>query len=58
MRTPDTRIEMYSTVYLFMRQRLCNLNYNRMEFQTVKSKAERLMTLSQWIERMNINTVV
>ena len=31
-----------------------NPDFNRMEFQTVKSEPSRLiMTLSQWIERMN-----
>jgi hypothetical protein len=35
-------------------EQLYNPDFNRMEFQTVKSEPSRLiMTLSQWIERMN-----
>lgn len=45
----------YSTIdYLAMWEQLYNPDFNRMEFQTVRSTPGRMvMTPSQWIERMN-----
>lgn len=45
----------YTTIdFLAMWEQLYNPNFNRMEFQTVRSEPGRLiMTPSQWIERMN-----
>ena len=45
----------YATIdYLAMWEGLYNPNFNRMEFQTVRSTPGRMvMTPSQWIERMN-----
>lgn len=45
----------YSTIdFLAMWEQLYNPDFNRMEFQTVRSEPGRLiMTPSQWIERMN-----
>jgi hypothetical protein len=45
----------YSTIdFMAMWEQLYNPDFNRMEFQTVRSEPGRLiMTPSQWIERMN-----
>ena len=45
----------YSTIdYLAMWEGLYNPDFNRMEFQTVRSEPGRLvMTPTQWIEKMN-----
>lgn len=45
----------YTTIdFLAMWEQLYNTDFNRMEFQTVRSEPGRLiMTPSQWIERMN-----
>ena len=45
----------YSTIdFLAMWEQLYNPDFNRMEFQTVRSEPGRLiMTPTQWIERMN-----
>ena len=45
----------YATIdFLAMWEQLYNSDFNRMEFQTVRSEPGRLvMTPSQWIERMN-----
>ena len=45
----------YSTIdFMAMWEQLYNPDFNRMEFQTVRSESGRLiMTPSQWIERMN-----
>ena len=45
----------YSTIdFLATWETLYNPNFNRMEFQTVRSEADRLiMTPKQWIERMS-----
>ncbi len=45
----------YSTIdFLATWEKIYNPNFNRMEFQTVRSVSGRLiMTPKQWIERMN-----
>lgn len=50
----------YSTIdYLAMWEGLYNPNFNRMEFQTVRSEPGRLvMTPTQWIEKMNAVGIV